>query len=324
MKRVGMRAVFWASILSGVLFATESRADVTSTAPLAQSLTGEGKADYESARLLFDDGDYLGALAKFSQAYDVSHDPRLLWNMAVCEKEVRHYARTATLIARYLDEGGTRITKQQRQGASETQAALRSFYAAVKLSGAADGAIVFLDGKRVGETPLKEALLVDLGSRALRVEQAGFEPFETTLEVAGGGQLEVPIAMKPLAPATVTPARLSIVTSRATDIVALDGKVLGSHSWQGVVTVGEHIVRVTGEGKKPYEAHVQVLAGSTRSLQITLEDADRRSNIWLWVAGGAVVATGFAVGGYFLFKPQDSPGPHPEGKLTTIYLSLGR
>jgi len=318
-----LRAALCISVIAGLLFATESWADAPAPTPLAQSLTGEAKASYESARLLLEDNDYPGALAKFSHAYDVSNDPRLLWNMAVCEKELRHYARTATLIERYLAEGGTRVTPAQRQTASETQAALRSFYVVVKLDGAPEGATVFVDGLRAGETPLTEPLLVDLGSRTLRLERAGFEPFETTLQVAGGGDLDVPVVMPPLAPVPVAPARLSIVTSGPADIVALDGKVVGSHSWQGVVVVGEHTVRVTSEGKKPYEAHVQVQPGSTRSLQITLEDADKHSNVWFWVAGGAVAAAGAVVGGYFLLKPQDSPGSHPEGKLTTIYLSLG-
>ena len=32
---------------------------------------------------------------------------------------------------------------------------------------------------------------------------------------------------------------------------------------------------------------------------------------------------GAVVGGYFLLKPQEAPGSHPEGQLATVYLSLG-
>jgi len=290
---------------------------------LAQSLAGEAKAAYESGRLLFEDGDSPGALAKFSRAYDLSHDARLLWNMAACEKELRHYSRAATLIGRYLKEGGNAISAEQRKSAFDTQSALSAFYVSVKLTGAPTGATVFVDGAQLGQVPLSEPLLLDLGSRRVRVEQTGFEPFEKRLDVSGGGELEVEVYLTPLPTVSVASARLSITTSGVRDIIAIDGKVLASQRWEGPLAVGEHSIRVTATDKKPYESHVQLLPGSARSLQITLEDDSHGSTTWFWLAGGAVVVAGAAVGGYFLLKPQESSGTHPDGKLATVYLPLG-
>jgi hypothetical protein len=290
--------------------------------PLSQALTGEAKAAYESGRLLFEDGDSRGALAKFSHSYDVSRDPRLLWNMAACEKELRHYARAATLIGRYLKEGDARLSEEQRQSALETQRALTAFYVTVKLTGVPEGATVMVDGAQQGRAPLHEPLLVDLGSRILRVEQPGFEPFEQRLEVAGGGGLEVAVTLKRSA-APATAARLSVTTSGARDVIAVDGKVVGTQRWEGQVPAGEHSVRVTAVGKKPYESHVQLVGGGSRSLQIALEAEGSSSAVWYWVAGGAVVVAGAAVGGYLLLKPGDAAGKHPEGRLATVYLPFG-
>ncbi len=323
MMRSQVRSTLAVALFAGLFVALPVAAQGAAPAPLAQSLTGEAKAAYDSARLLFEDGDSPGALAKFSHSYDVSHDARLLWNMAACEKELRHYARAATLIGRYLKEGGKRLSSEQRQSALETQNALRAFYVKLQLNGVPDGAAVLVDGTEVGRGPLTEPLLVDLGARTLRVEQSGFEPNEQKLEVAGGGELELTVTLKPVPVESSVPARLSVVSSGTQDIIAIDGKVLGSQRWQGPVAIGEHTVRVTAAHKKPYESHVQLLAGSTRSLQITLEDESHGSSAWPWVAGGAALAVGAVVGGYFLFKPQDTPGAHPEGKLSTLYLSLG-
>jgi len=319
MMRLRGRQRLFVLSLAGFLLALPAAAGGALPAPLAETLHGEAKAAYDSGRLLFEDGDSSGALAKFSHAYDLSHDPRLLWNMATCEKELRHYARASTLVARYLKEGDSGISPEQRRSALDTQNALRAFYVKVELKGAPAGATVLVDGSRAGQVPLGEPLLLDLGTRTLRVEQPGFEPSESTLEVAGGGELEVTVTLKRSAVVGPAPARLSVESSGATDIVALDGKVMGSQHWEGPVTIGEHTVRVTGAHKKPYESRVQLLPGSTRSLQITLEDEAHRSNLWFWVAGGAAVAAGAVVGGYFLFKE----GSHPEGKLATLYLSLG-
>jgi hypothetical protein len=322
MRLARVRSRLFVAALAALSLSHPLAAQGVVPAPLAQSLTGEAKAAYDSGRLLFEDGDSSGAMAKFSHAYDVSHDARLLWNVAACEKELRHYARAATLIGRYLKEGGNRISAEQRQSALETEHALRAFYVNVTLKGVPDGAIVLVDGTQVGRSPLAEPLLLDLGTRVVRVEQPGFEASETKLEVAGGGELEVAVSLKALPAVSAAPARLSVVSSGERDIVAIDGKVVGSQHWEGPVTIGDHTVRVTAAGKKPYEAHVQLLAGSTRGLQITLEDESHGSNVWFWVAGGAAVAAGAAVGGYFLLKPQESAGAHPEGKLATVYLPL--
>jgi hypothetical protein len=312
---ISLRPTLLGFCLSACLLAQPALAAPTS---LAESLRGEAKSAYESGRLLFEDGDSRGALAKFSHAYDLSREPRLLWNMAACEKELRHYARAATLIGRYLREGAGSIPADLRQDALDTQRALRAFYVELKLSGAPPGSTVLVDGVKVGQIPLAEPLLVDLGTRSVRVERPGFEASETSLEVAGGGELTLDVKLK--ASPVGSAARLSIASSGEHDRVVLDGKLVGWQRWEGMVAVGEHIVRVSAAHKKPYEAHVQLLAGSTRSLQITLEDEGHASKLWLWVAGGVAVAAGAAVGGYFLFKPQEAPGSHPEGNLATIFL----
>jgi hypothetical protein len=115
-------------------------ADGKAPRPLAASLTGEAASSYRSARLLFDDGDRAGALEKFKRAYELSKDPRLLWNMAVCEKELRHYAQSSTLIDQYLHDGGDKLTADARKNALETQTALRSFFSLATIAGAPAGA----------------------------------------------------------------------------------------------------------------------------------------------------------------------------------------
>jgi hypothetical protein len=54
--------------------------------PLSQVLQGAAKNAYDVASLLYKQGDFAGAEAKYSQAYDLSKDPRLVFNMAACER----------------------------------------------------------------------------------------------------------------------------------------------------------------------------------------------------------------------------------------------
>src|SRR5438045_6826203 len=80
-------------------------APLPATATLSDSLKGIAKADYAAAKILYEDGDFQSALLKLKSSYEASKDARLLWNMAACEKNLRHYAEVARLVDRYLAEG---------------------------------------------------------------------------------------------------------------------------------------------------------------------------------------------------------------------------
>jgi tetratricopeptide (TPR) repeat protein len=69
--------------------------------PLAETLVGDAKQDYDAGKSLFEAGDYAGALSKFQSASRASGDPRLFWNQAVCERAMQHYARAIALVHRY-------------------------------------------------------------------------------------------------------------------------------------------------------------------------------------------------------------------------------
>ncbi len=281
--------------------------------PLARSLTGAAKEDYESAQNLSPcvadgHGDSAGALVKYQHAYELSKDARLLWNMAACEIVLTQYASAHAHVGQYLKEVGRLATAEERKEAINTQDALRKAYSTVNLSGdIPDGAAVLLNGSVAAHTPLAAPLAVNLGDYTLRVEQAGFAPFETTLRVPGNTEITVPVALERAAIAKALPARLSITTSGERDTISVDSKVVASQHWEGQLLEGEHTVRVTATGKKPYESHLQLTAGSTRSLQITLENEANGAPVWLWVAGGAVVVAGAAVGGYFLLDLKTRP-----------------
>jgi len=295
--------------LPGAVHAADSK-----PAALAVSLTGEAASAYQSARLLLDDGDRAGALEKFKRAYDLSHDPRLLWNMAACEKELRHYARAKALVSRYVREGGNKLTAENRAEAAETEAALQAFYSLISIEGAPAGARVLVDEVELGTAPLKESAALDLGHHVVRVEHEGYEPFTATLEVPGNTASSLLVSMKPEQAA----ARLAISSSGARDLIKLDGKVVGTAHWEGALAPGLHDLRVTGDGKKPFQTQLLLAPHGARTLTVALESEERHGAAWPWVVGGVAVAGGLAFGGYLLFKPKDEAGSAPVGRLTTV------
>jgi hypothetical protein len=285
--------------------------------PLAESLTGEAKADYEGAKLLFADGDFNGALSKFKQAYDKSKDPRLLWNMAVCEKNLRHYYKLQVLVRKYLEDGKGLLTPEQETQARELIDAVQSFIAVLDVRTTEAGAEIAIDGEPAGTTPLSAPLPIDLGTHTITVTKSGFLPFTKEIEVQGGSTATLDAPLSP----DVTTAHLVVVASPG-NAISFDGRVVADGRWESNVPAGPHLIRVTASGMKPYESRIDFAKGTNRTLTVTLEK--ERSMPWLWIAGGAVVATGLVVGGYFLFRPEDQQAPQPQGSLSPGLINLSR
>lgn len=300
--------------LAAAASAQSTRA-VPATSSLSTSLHGEALSDFNAAQLLAEDGDHRGALTKFRRAYQLSRDPRLLWNMAVCEKNLRHYASSAQLVSRYLAEADAALAPEDRQNAEAAQRALRGFYSELTLEGLPPGARVSIDGAPMGVAPLPGPLPVDLGQRQLRVEREGFEPLVEQLEVPGAAPLTSKVSLVRRKNGAVL-----AVTAGPQDIIRVDGKVVGSARWRGELPAGVHLVQVTAAGKKSYSSELQLAPGATRALEITLQDEGQSRPIWPWIAGGAALALG--VGGYFLFRPADADAG-PSGGLGRVYLPIG-
>jgi PEGA domain len=275
--------------------------------PLAQALTGTAKADYDAARVLYENGDFPGALQKLKSSYDASQDPRLLWNMAACEKNLRHYASILDLIDRYLADGTGYVTDKERAEATALATTVRAFVTELTLTVNEEGAAVSFDDQPKGTTPLTGPLRVDMGTHKLRVSKAGFVDFIATPDLPGGQPSELGVQLK----AEIHQGKLHVIADPP-DVIEVDGKVVGTGLWEGVLASGSHVVLVTGRGKFSHQTDVIIADEQTNMLHVALQDEPKQVVLekggipaWAWVAGGALIAGG-GVGIYFLTKPGDS------------------
>ncbi len=276
---------------------------------LSESLKDTAKADYESGKVLFTDGDYAGSLVKFSSAFDASKDPRLLWNMAACEKNLRHYSKALKLVRQYVTDGDKVLTDQDKQEANELIKVMEPFTAKLKLSVDEPGSEVTIDDEVIGKSPV-EPLVVDIGTRKLRVHKEEFEDFNKELPVGGAMEVSVDVKMVKI----VHEGRINVKASNDATI-AIDDKVVGTGTWSGVLPSGGHTLKVTAPKFRVYQAEVLIQDKQSRDVAVTLEaEPSKGLPAWAWITGGVVVAGGLAVGGYFIFK-QDPKYDGPSGNL---------
>jgi hypothetical protein len=282
-------------------------------APLAQSLTGQARADYDSARSLYAERDFAASLVKFTAAHAASKDARLLWNMASCEEKLHHYTKALSLLRRFVDEGGPLLTDRDRADAAQYILAIEPLTGTARVEVSEPGAEVFIDDEPVGVSPVPPIPL-DVGVHTLRVHKGDFVDYGDRITVTGG---ELPIAVK-LAP-ILHEGRLA-VRAPAGAAIAIDGAATGVGAWSGAVKSGGHTLRVTAPGMVAYQTEVLVQDGQSREVSVTLTAEGGKGILptWVWIAGGVVAAGGLAVGGYFLFKPASKPATVPTGTIGTV------
>jgi hypothetical protein len=153
--------------------------------PLAQSLHGAARDAYTAASHLFKEGDFPAAEAKYSEAYDLSRDPRLIFDMGICEKELHHYARMAELLRRYEEEAGASLSDEDRKRTDEALAAVPKYIGTVTIVVDTAGATVTVDGEPAGKTPAVSVSL-DPGKHTVVVTKDGYESVERPISVSAG------------------------------------------------------------------------------------------------------------------------------------------
>ena len=293
-------------------------APAAAPAPLSASLTGMARAEYEAGKLLYQDGDFQNALIKFQRVYELSHDGRLLWNIAVCEKNLRRYTRVLTTLDRYLVEAGSVISAEDRQEAKDLAAAARPLVSALRITVTEPGAAIVIDDVSVGTSPLAAPVSLDLGTRRIHIQKAGYKSFDRRLEVAGGTELTITASLEK----EVHQGRVAVAAG-ATDLISIDGKAVAQGKWDGPLSSGGHTLRVTAPGMTIYQSEVLVLDDRSREIQVTLTPLPKTSSTakWLWIAGGAALVAGAAVTGALLYHPTQRPAV--DGTLGTFPLSYG-
>lgn len=292
----------------------------TGPPPLSESLSGMAKAEYEAGRILYQDGDFASALVKFERANELSKDDRLLWNIAVCEKNLRHYARVLTILDQYLALSSDLLTDKDRSDAAALQEAVKGFVSKITFKVNEPGADVFVDDKRIGTTPLAEGVLVEVGTRTFRVEKPGYVPFTSTQSIASAGDLEITAHLV----LEVHEGRL-LVEASTNDAIFVDGKRVGARRWEGPLKSGPHTVRVTATDMIAFQSEVVIEDDKTRRIPVSLQPLESGGvSPWVFVVGGGVLlAAGAVVGGILLAQPGDpatTPGTIQPG---TIALSFG-
>ncbi len=130
------------------------------------------------------------------------------------------------------------------------------------------GAVVWLDGFRLGEAPVEGSF--SPGTRQLRVEAEGYQAFTKEITLEPGGESNLKVSLKPLPreePAPAAPDAGAQLTLRFTErawvrVTTPDGRKL----YEGIPRVGS---------EQTYQLPVVVRTGNAAGVQVIINGEDR-------------------------------------------------
>ncbi|XYH99864.1 PEGA domain-containing protein [Sorangium sp. So ce1128] len=278
-------------------------------APLAETLTGAARADYELGKTLYGNGDFANAFIKFQRAYESSKDARLVWNMIACTSKMHRYRQLLALVEKLRQEDSGVLLPEDWAKLADLERNASGLVGRLRFAVSEGGAEVTIDGELIGKTPLSDRVIIDAGTRRIRVFKPGFKEHVRVESVSPGDEVLLEVRLEP----QVHTGRLSVLGSPG-DRIALDGKPLGQGQWDGAVPSGLHVLRVTAPGMVPYESQIVVQDGALSSVRVSLTPVERTgAPVWVWVSGAALaVAAAVVIGGVLL---QPGPAPPIRGTL---------
>jgi tetratricopeptide (TPR) repeat protein len=280
---------------------------------LADQLEGKDLADYKVGRALFDQGDNERAYEKFAEIHERTHNARLLWNMAACQKNLQRYEQAERLLRRYLADAEGTLSKESTARAEAILETLAALLGTLVVEAPPDVRIV-IDGREVAAKE-RAGIRLRIGDHRLVASQ------NAHLDRVEEFHLQAKEIKRILVTLPVAPARLVVVAERNAAIL-LDGHAVATSYFDGKVAPGAHLVRVAAKGKKAFSTTVELEAGGSRNLNVGLED-EPATGIpgWVWGVGGTALAAGLVVGGYFVLRTEDRQ-VSPSGTLPPNAIQL--
>ena len=224
-----------------------------------------GRQHFRNGVKLFQDGNYSGALAEFEAAYRLKPSAASLQNIALSLKALFRYSEAAETLNRLLARHGSELTQAERTTIREAIDELSSLVGTIVLRVQPTNARVSVDGKPLDANQRARPIPLDVGEHTIVAEAPGFaRATRTERVVAGQQQIPVVISLEPV---------MGFLTVSADDpdaAIAVDGRALAYHHWQGPVSPGRHLVQVYKPGHLGFERIAEVSVGQTLHIEAPL------------------------------------------------------
>jgi tetratricopeptide (TPR) repeat protein len=267
-------------------------------------------------------GRYEKAIAEFEEAYRLDPRPLLLYNIAQAWEKLGDLVKAVDLLKKYLeaDPNNPERTTLLNKLASLQE---RLDNTGVQIKCAEAQAIVYVDGKEVGKTPISGVVKLDAGAHKIQVSKKGFEDFKMSVAVTAGQSVPVEVTLEPgqAGPPPVAPPKITEGEGEdegegegdTTDVQVDDGKKVEALDVVPWVIAGVGVVGV-GVGWGVLGSLAKKAEPADPALDPDAQDAAHKKALIADIVGiaSAVVAAAGATWGIIrIVKKKKGESPEP-------------
>ena len=245
------------------------------------------RKDWDAAKQLADAKDYKGALVELKRAYELSHNPRVLYNVGALEKLLTHYARAVDAWEHEIREGTGKLTPSEMVEARQSIAIVQQFVTTIDVTANETEATLYIDDYAVGKTPFSGSVRIDVGKHQLKLSKEGFVDAVQQVEVASGQKTAVTFRIEP----KNKTALVTVSVGGAPNAnVFIDGTDMGPAPFKGEVSAERHTIEGRAPGFVTVGQTVEVQYKQSMSLVLALSQERHEGRLHVTAPEGAEIA----------------------------------
>jgi hypothetical protein len=268
---------------------TALAAPPTPAAPtdVRSQLTEPARRAWDAAKQLAGASDYKGALVEFQRAYELSHNPRVLFNVGVTEKLATHYARAVDAWERELREGAGQLSSGELQELKNAIGIVQQFVTTIDVTANETDATLAIDDYPIGKTPFVGPVRIDVGKHVLKLSKDGFVEAVQSADVTAGAR--TPVVFK-LEPVNKTALITVTVGGAPSATVFVDGRDMGPAPFKGELSADRHTIEGRAPGFVAVGQTVDVQYQQPMSLVLTLSQERHEGRLRVVAPEGAAIS----------------------------------
>jgi len=273
-------------IVAALFTAHVSMAQTAPPADLRTQLPEPARRAWDSAKQLAGASDYRGALVEFQRAYELSHNPRVLYNVGTAEKLLTHYARAVDAWDKELHEGAASLSPAEQQELKNAIAIVQQFVTTIDVTAGEAGATLSIDDLPIGTTPFAGPVRIDVGKRVLKLSKDGFGEAVQTVDVAAGATTPVTFKLEPLHKTALVSVNVWGAPSAA---LFIDGRDVGPAPFKGELSAESHTVEARSPGYVTVGQTIDVQYKQPMNLALTLSPERHEGRLKVFAPEGAAI-----------------------------------
>jgi PEGA domain len=204
----------------------------------------------------------------FAAAYDASGDPRILYNVAVCEKSEGNFVAAVSTLRKALSANRDMLDAKFVLTVTDSIAALTQETAELTVTPWDSDMQISVDGKPGVEGRQGGTFLLDPGTRAISITKPGFRAVRQEVQSTRGGTPSIAANLE----RSSTSYAISAGDVKGGDVY-IDGKRVGALPWSGPLALGQHDIRVEAPGFRS-EKKTAVVTDEEASLTLSLRSLE--------------------------------------------------